>query len=350
MPTVPCIAGPPTGATNPETKRPMTNHTHPRSLRDRIYVFFTGLCMGAADIVPGVSGGTMALIMGVYEDLLAGIRSFDTAMLKEVFSGKWKAAFARPPWIFLILLAGGIVTAILSLSQGIRYLYENQQVLLFAFFFGLIVASILVLARTLPWNARRLLGLGAGTAFGLLFVSLTPQQMPHDPLTVFLCGAVAIMAMILPGVSGAFLLLILGQYAWVLDQLNGLREAVGGRDVSGLIEVFLRLLPLGLGAVCGLLFFARILGWLLNKYHWTTLAVLIGFMVGSLRKIWPWREVTETVVIGDKERILADRMAAPSLDSEFAFALGLALAGLALIFFLEWVQGLRAPKKKENPV
>ncbi|MCC5850434.1 MAG: DUF368 domain-containing protein [Verrucomicrobia bacterium] len=328
----------------------MTDHSHPQSIRERIYVFFTGLCMGAADIVPGVSGGTMALIMGVYEDLLAGIKSFDVAMLKEVFTGKWKAAFARPPWIFLILLGGGIITAILSLSQVIKHLYEFQQILLFAFFFGLIVASILVLARTLPWNAPRFLALGAGTAFGLLFVSLTPQQMPHDPLTVFLCGAVAIMAMILPGVSGAFLLLILGQYAWVLEQLNGLRETVGSRDVSGLIEVFLNLLPLGLGAVCGLLFFARILSWLLNKYHWATLAVLIGFMVGSLRKIWPWREVTESVMIGDKERILADRMVAPEFNAEFAAALGLALAGLVLILGLEWMQGLRTREKATEPV
>lgn len=286
----------------------------------------------------------MALIMGVYEDLLAGIKSFDFAWAKRIFTGKWKEAMAMPPWVFLICLVTGIATAILLLSKIIKELYDQQPAFLFSFFFGLIVASVLVLARTVPWRLTRWLALAAGTAFGVLFVSLSPHQMSQDPLTLFLCGAVAIMAMILPGISGAFLLLILGQYAWVLSQLNELRDAMTQRDLSGVFGVVWHLMPLGLGAVVGLLLFARILSWLLARFHWGTLAVLIGFMVGSLTKIWPWREVTRTEVIGEKERILADRMVLPAVNADLFLALGLAVLGFVLIMSLEAVQAKRSGK------
>lgn len=320
----------------------MKDHSSPRTLTERLYIFFTGLCMGAADVVPGVSGGTMALIMDVYEDLLKGIKSFDLALVRDLLDRKWSQGVSRVPWQFLFLLIGGIATAILALARVIKHLYEEQQVFLFAFFFGLIVASILVLARSIPWSPARVAALFAGSAFGWFFVVLTPRQMPHDPLTLFLCGGIAIMAMILPGISGSFLLLILGQYAWVLEQVNRLTDGARALDMGEVLGAFLSLLPLGLGAVCGLLLFARVLSWLLNRWHAATLAALVGFMVGSLRKIWPWREVTLTEIIGDKERILADRMVLPEANADLAFALFLLAAGIALILGLEAVQRKRA--------
>lgn len=316
----------------------MGNHAHPKTWSNRLYIFFTGLCMGAADVVPGVSGGTMAFILGVYEDLLEGIQSFNFGLVRQVLSGRFRAAGAAVPWQFLGLLVGGIAVAIFSLAEGIKYLYDHEQVLLFAFFFGLIVASIAVLGRSVPWNRARAVSAVLGTLAGYLIVTLTPHHMPQTPAVLFFSGAIAIMAMILPGISGSFLLLILGQYVWVLAQVNVIREALKAGDFGLLVETGLGVLPLALGAVAGLLSFARLLRWILARWHWVTVAGLIGFMAGSLRKIWPWREVTAVEHIGDKELILADRMVLPGLGTELALAAGLAVFGFVLIVALEGFQ------------
>lgn len=316
----------------------MSSHTHPKTWSNRLYVFFTGLCMGAADVVPGVSGGTMAFIMGVYEDLLDGIHSFNLTLVRHVLARRFREAVDAVPLQFLALLGGGIVVAIFSLAKGIKHLYDHQQVLLFAFFFGLIVASIVVLARAMPWNRARAISLLCGALVGYLIVTLTPHHMPQTPVVLFFSGAIAIMAMILPGISGSFLLLILGQYAWVLDQANLIREALKMGDFGLLVQTGLGIVPLALGAVVGLLSFARLLRWILARWHGVTVAGLIGFMVGSLRKIWPWREPTRIVDLGEKEVILADRMVLPEVGSALAAAVGLALLGFALILALESIQ------------
>jgi putative membrane protein len=322
------------------------SHAKPQSWSERLYIFFTGICMGAADVVPGVSGGTMAFIMGVYEDLLDGIHAFNFSLIRNVLARRFREAMDSVPVQFLALLGGGIVVAIFSLAKGIKYLYDNEQVLLFAFFFGLIVASVAVLGRSVPWNRNRMISVVCGTVIGVLIVTLTPHHMPHSPPILFMSGAIAIMAMILPGISGSFLLLILGQYAWVLEQANVIREALGAGDVGLLIRTGLGVLPLALGAVVGLLAFARLLRWILARWHWVTVAGLIGFMVGSLRKIWPWREPTRIVELGEKEMILADRMVLPGWNGELAAAVGLALAGFVLILAIESIQR-RKPAVKE---
>lgn len=327
----------------------MTSHKHPNSWTQRLYIFFTGICMGAADVVPGVSGGTMAFIMGVYEDLLDGIHSFNLGLIRHLFARRFREAFAAVPLQFLALLGGGIVVAIFSLAKGIKYLYDNEQVLLFSFFFGLIVASIAVLGRSVPWTRSRAAAVACGTLAGYLIVTLTPHHMPQSPLVLFFSGAIAIMAMILPGISGSFLLLILGQYAWVLDQANLIREALQARDFGLLVQTGLGVLPLALGAVVGLLAFARLLRWILARWHWVTVAGLIGFMVGSLRKIWPWREATRIVDLGEKQVILADRMVLPPWSGELAAAVGLALAGFVLILAIESIQR-RKPAAQEMAV
>ncbi len=163
-----------------------------------------------------------------------------------------------------------------------------------------------------------------------------------DGIGNFFSGAIAIMAMILPGISGSFLLLILGQYSWVLEQIHGLKTALRTLDIASAVQVVLALLPLAIGALIGLLAFARVLRWILQRYHHTTVAVLIGFMGGSLRKIWPWRETTATLEVGEKTLILSDRMVLPAPDRQFAFAMALMLFGIVLILLLERVQSRKA--------
>jgi len=314
------------------------SHTSPSSWSERLYVFITGMCMGAADVVPGVSGGTMAFIMGVYEDLLDAIHAFNFPLVRRMVTGKFREAFEQIPWQFILLLVGGIGAAIFSLAKIIKHLFEHEQTLLFAFFFGLIVASIFVLARPLAWNARRIAAMSAGAVVGYLIVTLAPHDMGQSAPVLFLCGAIAIMAMILPGISGSFLLLILGQYAWVLGKLDLLIEHAKAADVGAVLRTGASLIPLGLGAIVGLLVFARLLRWVLDRFHNATVAVLIGFMIGSLRKIWPWKEVTATRLVHGEERILSDRMVLPDPGSELAVALGLMLAGVSVILLIEIVR------------
>ncbi len=322
------------------------SHKHPRRPAERIYLFFTGLCMGAADVVPGVSGGTMAFIMGVYGDLLDAIQSFDLPFLRDLAARRFRRAMGRVPWQFLAFLVSGIAFAFLSLVKVVKSLYENQQPLLFAFFFGLILASIAVLSRGVPWNARRLLALLLGTAIGYLIVTLAPHDMGQKPLTLFGCGAIAIMAMILPGISGSFLLLILGQYGWILGQIDLALAALKTLDFPTLFSISLRLLPLALGAGVGLLSFARLLRWVLARWHHATVALLIGFMVGSLRKIWPWKSVTRHETVHGKLRVLSDRVDLPGSASELAGGIALALVGIALILLIE---SIRIRRQKVSP-
>ncbi len=291
-----------------------------------VRLFFTGFAMGIADLIPGVSGGTMAFILGVYETLLAAIKSFNLRLLQLIGQGRLREAFNQIPWAFLIPLGMGLGVAVLSMARVMRYLLENQPVYLFAFFFGLIVASIIAVGMTVEWRPSTVAALVLGSLGAYLLVGMVPLAMPHDPITLFLSGAVAIMAMILPGISGSFILLILGQYAYVLNAVSELN--------------LLAIIPVALGAVVGLLGFARLLSWLLKHYHSVTVAVLIGFMVGSLRKIWPWKEVVETMldrhgkVVPLRERNILPDFAAP----EFWVALALAILGFLVLSFVDHLQ------------
>jgi putative membrane protein len=246
---------------------------HPKTPREYLRLFFTGFAMGSADIVPGVSGGTMAFILGVYEDLIDGIKSFDLAALRLALGLKFKALLAHIPWQFLFTLGIGILTAVFTLSHLLSNWLENHPLFVFAFFGGLIIASILAVSTRVTWKVSTLAALAAGAAAAYLIVGLNPMQNAnHEPWVLFLSGMVAICAMILPGISGSFILLILGQYAFVLS-------AVRDRDIISLAA-------LALGCMVGIVIFSRILSWLLHHHEQLTVAVLIGFMLGSLRKIW----------------------------------------------------------------
>jgi putative membrane protein len=304
---------------------------HPRTPREYLRLFLTGMAMGTADPIPGVSGGTMAFILGVYEDLLRSIKSFDLTLLKMLLRFDIKSAMQHVPWRFLLALGLGIVLAFLMLANIIDWLLLNERVYLFAFFFGLILASILAIGARLRWVPLNGLMLVVGVVVALFIVTRIPVDMPHDPLTLFLSGMIAIVAMILPGISGSFILLILGQYEFVIGAV---------KDLDILV-----ILPVAVGSVVGLLTFARILSWLLSRYEHPTIAVLVGFMIGSLYEIWPWKVVLETRIDrhGDVVPMVEANMLPNFAGSEFWLALALCVAGFFLVSFLDHLQSRANP-------
>jgi putative membrane protein len=304
---------------------------HPRTPRQYLRLFFTGAAMGTADPIPGVSGGTMAFILGIYEDLLRGIKSFDLYFFKMLLQFKFKAALDHVPWRFLLTLGLGIGTAFILLANIIAWLWENEQIYLLAFFFGLVLASIIAIGARITWSAVTAGTLLAGTVIAFMIVNLIPLDMPHDPITLFLSGMVAICAMILPGISGSFILLILGQYDFVINAV---------KDVD-----ILTLLPVAIGSAAGLLGFARFLSWLLNRYEQATIATLVGFMIGSLYKIWPWKVVFETRINrhGEEVPIVTANYFPDPTSQEFLVALALCVVGFLVVSLLDHLQSHNNP-------
>ncbi len=302
-----------------------------RGFKDYVYLFFTGVTMGAADVVPGVSGGTMAFIMGVYQELIDAIKSFDLKVVGLLLRLQLRAAAERVNWRFLVALLSGIGVAIVTLAGILTWLLEQHPVFLYAFFFGLVLASIVAIGVHIQWSRAAVATLIAGTALAYWIVGLVPVQMPNDPLALFLSATVAITAMILPGISGSFILLILGQYAFVLG-------AVKAFDV-------VTLLPFVAGIVAGITGFARVLSWLLHHYHQVTITLLVGFMIGSLKKIWPFKETVETMVDrhGDVVPILERNVLPDFTSGTFWISLGLCIVGFVLIRFLDGLRDERNP-------
>ena len=302
-----------------------------RTPREYGYLVFSGAAMGAADVVPGVSGGTMAFILGVYEELINTIKSFNLRFLKLLLSFRIKEALEHINLKFLIALGGGLLGAVLSLASGLSWLLENQPVYLYAFFFGLVAASIVAISAHVRWNIGMLVALLLGTVGAYLVVGLVPIDVPNTPLILFGSGAIAICAMILPGISGSFILLILGQYAFILN-------AVKDFNVVAIV-------PALAGMVVGIMGFSRVLSWLLKHYHQVTITLLIGFMLGSLRKIWPYKEVLEWMENRHGELVpMREANVLPDFTSGgFWLALGLAVAGFVLISVLDHL------KSRSNP-
>ena len=238
--------------------------------------------MGTADVIPGVSGGTIAFLLGIYEELIQSIRSFNMRFVRRLLRGRVQEALDHVGWRFLLALLTGIAAAIVSLAKVITWLLATRPVLVNAFFFGLIVATIFVIGRIIQkWS----LGLGAAlvASAGLMYwlVGLVPVQTPETWAFLFFSGALAISAMILPGISGAFILVLLGKYQFIL-------EAVHERNLAVILVV-------GLGVLCGIVTFVRILGILFDRYHDLTVSILTGIVIGSLRKVWPWKETLKSI-------------------------------------------------------
>jgi len=281
----------------------------PTSWKEYPFLLIKGFLMGSADIVPGVSGGTMALIVGIYSRLIHAIKSFDGRFFGRLLRLKFTQALEGVQWKFLVMLLSGMAGAILFFTKVVPlqvYMFTDPE-LVYGLFFGLIVGSIYILAKALDhFSWSTILMILVGTAIGFWVVTLVPTDTPESPLFIFLSGSLAICAMILPGISGSYILLILRKYDYILSQIGKLGTA---ETTAGLLV----LLPFGIGAVVGLALFSRLLSWLLDRYETKTLAVLIGFLIGSLYVIWPYQHRTFTQIITHRRVVDYDHPQAQSL-------------------------------------
>ncbi len=275
-----------------------------RKFSDYSLLFIKGLGMGAADVVPGVSGGTIAFITGIYEELITSIKSIDMEALRLLLRFKTGLFWKKINGNFLLAVFGGVLLSIFSLARLLKWLMANHPVLIWAFFFGLIIASAIVVIRKIKsWNAARVAGLVAGTVLMFFITRFAPAQTTDAYWYVFITGAIAICAMVLPGISGAFILLILGKYQYILGAVSDFNIPV--------------LVIFGLGIITGLLSFANLLSWLFRRYHDLTISVLAGFIIGSLNKIWPWKETITTTISSHGEVIpVVQRNILPGLYNE----------------------------------
>jgi len=299
----------------------------PVSGRKAVSLALKGICMGSADVIPGVSGGTIALITGIYEDLIAALRSLDIRMVRKILRFDIKGAVAGAHIRFLLTLLSGIIVAILSLAQLMNYLLHYHPVPIWSLFFGLIVASVLVVGKQVThWLGKAGICFVAGILAAVVIVNLIPIKTPEEIWFIFLCGVVAICAMILPGISGAFILLILGKYEFITATLKN----------PFLAKNIIIILVFCLGCVVGLAGFSRVLNYLLGKFHNLTLAFLTGLITGSLMKIWPWKQVLETPVIRGKAHVIWGRPIMPdTFGGEFYLAIALMVLGFLGILIIE---------------
>lgn len=298
-----------------------------RRLIDYIFITLKGMAMGAADVVPGVSGGTIAFISGIYEELITSINNINLSLFTTLKKEGIKAAWNKVNGNFLLSLFLGIFISVLSLAKFLSWLLENEPILLWSFFFGLVLASIFFVGKEITkWTMGTIVIFLLGAAVAYFITELPPSENVDSLPYLFLSGALAVCAMILPGISGAFILVLLGSYKTILD-------AVHERDIKIILTV-------GVGAIFGLLSFARLLKWMFNHYKDITLALLTGFILGSLNKIWPWKKVLETKTFGEKTIVVDDMNVWPSAfegDNQLILAIILAMIGFSLIFILEKV-------------
>ena len=313
-----------------------------KKITDYIMVAVKGACMGAADVIPGVSGGTIAFITGIYDQLIESINSINGTALKLFFSGKFKEFWKHINGSFLVSLFCGILVSVLSLAGLMQYLLEHHPIQTWAFFFGLIVASSIFILRGIQgWNMKSAMFPVLGVVLGIVVCTLSPTQTPDALWFIFLSGAIAICAMILPGISGSFILLILGKYKYIMGAITGLTTGAAVGESLVILCVF------AVGAVCGILAFSRLLHWLLARFNKETLMVLAGFIIGSLVKVWPWSNM-EAIVISQFSEI-ADMAAAtqqaipaevladyiPQVDMQIGSAVLFALIGFFLVTGIE---------------
>lgn len=297
-------------------------------LSEYILTAVKGACMGAADVIPGVSGGTIAFIMGIYDKFVASLAAINAEAVKLFFTGKFKEFWRHINGGFLLSLVVGIGVSVISLATVMQTLLSDFPIQTWAFFFGLIVASSIFILRGISgWGLREILFLIGGILLGVTICTLSPTQTPDALWFIFLSGAIAICAMILPGISGSFILLILGKYQYILGAVSDL---VAGQNVVGnllIIGVF------AIGAVVGILSFSKFLHWLLSRWHKQALIILAGFIIGSLVKIWPWNNpeaIAQTELTG---------------SLHIGSAIIIALIGFSLVTGIEIAGKITANKK-----
>ena len=288
-----------------------------RKLKDYAVLVLKGMGMGAADVVPGVSGGTIAFIVGIYDELIESIKSINLNSLKLFFTGRFRDFFKSINAGFLLSVILGIGISVFSLAKIITWLLIEHPILVWSFFFGLVLASTWFVSRDIKkWNWKTIISFIIGVGVAYYITIATPAETPSNLLFVFLCGAIAICAMILPGISGSFILVLLGKYFFIMDAVKSLNLLV--------IAVF------GAGACLGITSFSRILSFALKNFRDVTLSLLTGFMLGSLNKVWPWKEI---ITEGGDGLMKFERNIFP--NEYIIEALGLMILGFLMVYLLE---------------
>lgn len=297
-----------------------------RNFKDYFIITLKGMAMGAADVVPGVSGGTIAFISGIYEELITSLNNIDFSLIKTFKVEGLKTSWQKINGNFLLALFIGIGISVLSLAKGLEWLLYNQPILLWAFFFGLVLASIIFIGKQIEkWSISTVLVLIIGAILAFYLTQLPSLSTNQSSWFLFIAGALAICAMILPGISGAFILVLLGAYKPILAAIND-------KDIKTIAIV-------GIGAIIGLLSFSKLLKWLFKNYHNLTLAALTGFILGSLNKIWPWKKALSFRINSKGEEVpFLEQSISPFAfngDNQLTFALILMLIGFLTIIILE---------------
>ena len=286
--------------------------------------------MGAANVIPGVSGGTIALITGIYERLINAIKSVDPTALKHLLKGEWRIFWTMTDGSFLLALFAGIGFSIVTLAKLLEYLLSTHETLTMAFFFGLILVSIYFVGKTVrQWSLTSVISLVAGIAIAAGIALLAPASENSAFGYVFLCGIVAMCSMILPGLSGSFVLIIMGNYALIL-------AAIGSANLSVLI-------PLALGCGFGLIAFSHVLAWIFKHFHDQTIALMTGFIAGSLAIIWPWKETLLAVIEREgkpaKEVVTGYNWYLPAMETSTLTAILLMVTGMLALYLIEKFAG-----------
>ena len=305
-----------------------------RRFKDYALLYSKGLSMGVADVIPGVSGGTIAFITGIYSELVGSIREVDLAAVKLLVKFRFAEFWKKINGNFLISVLAGVGTSLVTLAGLMTWLLENHPVQVWSFFFGLILVSAPLIFRDIDrWNTPVVISLSIGVVAAYLITILSPAETPNDLYFIFFCGALAICAMILPGISGAFILLLIGKYQYMINALITLNLPV--------VLTFIG------GCLIGITSFSHVLNWMLSKHKNIALALLSGFMLGSLNKVWPWKEVVSFRLNHAGEKVAAfDRSVLPGTfgditgkDPMVLQAVLFALAGIVLVMGIEWIAG-----------
>ncbi len=301
-----------------------------RSIKEYLVLVLKGMGMGAADVVPGVSGGTIAFITGIYSELINSIKSIDVKAFKLLLSGKFSEFWKKINGTFLVAVFAGIFISILSLAKLLKFLLENYPILVWSFFFGLIVASAIFVGKNIKkWKPGIIIAAIIGIIIAYFITVISPAEANTSYWFIFVSGAIAICAMILPGISGSFILVLLGMYKFIL-------QAVSDFNIS-VVLTFMA------GAAIGIIAFSNVLSWFLKKYYDYTIAVLAGFMIGSLNKVWPWKKVIETFTDrhGEIKPLIEENILPGTFeqvtgnDSMLLWSILLAVAGILLILLFE---------------
>jgi len=309
-----------------------------------LFIYLKGMAMGAADVVPGVSGGTIAFITGIYQELLDTIKGLRPQVLLLWRDEGLKATWQRINGNFLVALFLGIFTSVVSLAKGITFMLHTYPVLVWAFFFGLIIASTILISRQIrSWNARNASMLAITAAVAYFITVAAPAQMPEGPGYIFLAGCIAICAMILPGISGSFILLLLGAYATVLGSISGLVDGLRAADMAAIVPNGINIAVFIGGCIVGIIAFSNFLSWLFKRAYDATMAGLTGFMIGSLNKVWPWKEVIQYRMNSHGEEVpFLEKSVLPGVfeqvtgePSQVGMAVGCAVAGFLLVTVME---------------